>query len=254
MADRPILFSGPMVRALLAGKKTNTRRVANPQPDTVIMRNGKRLPQSLLHVEGEAVPRVAHGNVLTEQRAPCAPGDRLWVREAHQMANSGGGPVICYRADNHRWQPPFTGPDFGAGPSFDYEKYPGEYSIWAADLESADHPWRPSIYMPRWCSRITCIVTDVRIERLQDITDDGAAAEGVRFETADPPFYYVPGVWPHSLTAVGIEEPGGDHAVRSFAKYWNLLNAKRSYGWDVNPWVFVIVFETALKNIDRLEA
>ena len=229
-----------MVRALLAGAKTNTRRVANPQPDTVIMRYGKRLLQTLLLVEDEAVPRVAHGNVLTEQRAPCAPGDRLWVREAHQMANSDGGPVICYRADSHRWQPPFTGPDYGAGPSFDYEKYPGEYSIWVADLESEDHPWRPSIYMPRWCSRITCIVTDVRIERLQDITDDGALCEGVSVA--------VPARAGQDIDIDGEYWPGGPR--RMFMELWNGLNAKRGYGWDVNPWVFVIVFETVLKNID----
>ena len=98
--------------------------------------------------------------------------------------------------------------------------------------------------MPRWCSRITCIVTDVRIERLQDITDHGALREGVSVA--------VPARAGQDIDIDGQYSPGGPR--RMFRELWNGLNAKRGYGWVINPWVFVIVFETVLKNIDRLEA
>lgn len=109
---------------------------------------------------------------------------------------------------------------------------------------------RSPIFMPRRASRLTLLVTDVRVERLQDISEGDAAAEGVELESADPPFHYVPGIWPHSITAVGVEEPGGRHAARSFAKLWGHINGSES--WQANPWVVAVTFTVRARNIDQL--
>lgn len=101
----------------------------------------------------------------------------------------------------------------------------------------------PAFYMPRWAVRLRIVITDVREQRVQSISDEDAIAEGVVMESADPPFYYVPGVWPHSLTAVGIEEGGGRHAARSFGKLWDSIHDKKpGRGWKANPWVDVYTF------------
>ena len=136
MTDRPILFSGSMVRALLAGEKTNTRRVISPdnfrlfltetglyKPDPELLQRAlfdakglRSMGEGSFGVERPGIRSSADRHHTLARRDCNRTGDRLWVREAHQMANSDGGPVICYRADNHRWQPPFTGPDYGRWP------------------------------------------------------------------------------------------------------------------------------------------
>jgi hypothetical protein len=126
----------------------------------------------------------------------------------------------------------------------------------APDLTCEKHEgpcchWKPAIHMPRWASRLTLLVTATKIERLQDISYADAIAEGVEWESADPPFYYVPGIMPHSLTAVGVEEPGGRHAERCYAKLWNHLHGPGS--WEANPEVVAITFKPVLQNIDRME-
>lgn len=129
---------------------------------------------------------------------------------------------------------------------------------YVADGEPVDCPlgewkWgkhRQGMHMPRWASRLTLTITATRIEPLQVITAEDAAAEGVEMESADPPFYYVPGIWPHSLTAVGIEEPGGRHAERSYEKLWSLLHTAEGQRWEDNPDVLVLTFHVARGNID----
>ena len=168
MTERPILFNGPMVRAILDGRKTMTRR---------IVKAGTR-------DDWNACP---YGVI----------GDRLWVRETWRCF---GGreyeyqqhqPSIIYRADD--------GPTHNEG------------------------GWRPSIFMPRWASRITLEITGVRVERLQDISEADAEAEGCT----------------------------GDHradrdsdAAQEFRSLWNQINGKRA-SWDSNPWVWVVEFRRA---------
>lgn len=108
-------------------------------------------------------------------------------------------------------------------------------------------PWVPSIHMPRWASRLTLLITEVRSERLLDISRADAIAEGVEMETADPPFYYVPYVWPHTLTAVGVED-GVDHAQRSYFKLWDHINGRGAS--TANPMVFATTFKVFKDNID----
>jgi len=131
--ERPILFSGPMIRAILAGRKTQTRRVAKLTGAGRVKEAGSHRNWHL--ADPDAVKACPYGT----------PGDRLWVRET--FCDTGCQRAV-YRADTavENWK----------------------YRI-----------WRPSIYMPRWASRITLEITDVRLERLQDISEADAAAEGV---------------------------------------------------------------------------
>lgn len=174
--EHPILFSGDMVRAILAGNKTQTRRVMKPQSRGIAYIRGSR---------GGQCERVAcpHGVF----------GDHLWVREAHYVWNAG------YKD--------------GSGRRIDYR---------ATEPDSPCGRWTPSIHMPRWASRITLEITDVRVERLQSINDDDALAEGI---------------YP---TKTGIY-PGSPRAA--FRGLWDSLNAKRNgCSWDQNPYVWVISF------------
>jgi hypothetical protein len=187
MKERPILFSGAMVRALLDGSKTQTRRI----------------------VKGRALDWLQPGMFNREYVASpdngLSPygfaGDRLYVRETWQHSNHPLGPydsdsLVFYRADY------FDDPH---GP--DGEKSP----------EGRYREWRPSIHMPSAASRILLEVTGVRIERLQDISEDDAWAEGC----------------PEDAT----------WALDWYQLLWNSLNAARGYGWDVNPWVWVVEFK-----------
>ena len=182
MKDRPILFSGPMVRAILDGRKTQTRRVIKPQPVWVHVR------EPILQYRR----KVGLAYVLCPYGQP---GDRLWCRET--------------------WAPSVAGV---TAPPFHY----------LADFKPAEFAemvrWKPSIYMPRWASRITIEITAVRVERVCQITEQDALAEGVcpSLEYCDP------------------ETPS---ARMQFKDLWNTINSARGFGWDVNPWVWVVSFK-----------
>lgn len=252
MADRPILFSASMVQSLLAGRKTQTRRILKHRDANIQAGIVQGSPRASIF-DGWCCFEHPLFGPGTSVRLPYAVGDRLWVKETWQTGSGSLGLQIAYRAtgDCHEIEA-WDGEDEGAGPSFNYERCPGaKWHTWLPDLLSgAEGIWRPSLFMPRWASRLTLLVTDVRIERLQDISEGDAAAEGVELESADPPFHYVPGIWPHSITAVGIEEPGGRHAARSFAKLWGHINGPES--WQANPWVVVVEFSVHARNIDQL--
>lgn len=254
MTDKPILFSAPMVRALIDGRKTMTRRFLKPQPFIDKMgnfcapdRKGKVWNWGQ-HLDGRPCTR----NYAAEN-VRLASGDRLWVRETWATVNTYGGPGWAYKADGEFIQPEYDGEDFGAGPSFDYEKYPGNYSMWIDDLlaGSAGHRWTPSIHMPRWASRITLIVTDVRVERLQDITEEDAAAEGVCsfVESLDRVGAWA-GLSPeHRL---GLVRDAYGSCRQAFWHLWDAINGPGA--WEANPWVSVTSFEVRRQNIDQMVA
>lgn len=178
--ERPILFSGPMVRAILDGRKTQTRRVCKVQ-----------------WAEPMPPERAA---LLVAHQCPYAPGQRLWVRET--WAHIGGTDVsgwLCYRADINKRQ----------------------------DTLTRVRTWRPSIHMPRWVSRITLEVTGVRLERVQDISEADVAAEGCDNN---------PQEWNEDMNRYGV-------ARSSFAALWDSINIARGYGWEGNPWVWVVEFK-----------
>ena len=232
--ERPILFSGEMVRAILDGRKTQTRRVVKPQPiydgytpehrnadwyyPGVIDRNGEMQPADeqaygVWTWDGEMAWKSPYG----------APGDRLWVRETWAHV-----PVTAYRASTgvHQTADP-TDPDMAA--------------VYRAGWDrSKPGRWRPSIHMPRWASRILLEVVSVRVERLQEISDSDAMAEGI--ERVGGNFSVCP--WRNYR----IGEPGEmsmhcSAPSRSFMTLWESINAKRGYGWESNPWVWVVEFK-----------
>lgn len=198
--DKPIMFSGSMVRAILDGRKTQTRRVIKPQP--------VGSPAGLGCIGGRGIGHIFESEHTGGQIVRCPygePGDRLWVRET--WADEPGGPddypITVYAADmaarHHN--------DVAHGPIF--------------YLRSDYKPkrWRPSIYMPWWASRITLEVTGVRAERLRDISEADARAEGTTTNEID-------------LT----------HR-ESFQTLWDSINAKRGFGWEANPWVWAVEFK-----------
>lgn len=226
MQERPIIFSGPMVRAILDGKKTQMRRVVKWRP----REEGLNLGFSGLELDFYMRDEFTSGWVLCSRDgsgcwndrtwpAHCPYGEfgnRLWVRETWALEEPSGidYPLrIMYRADKVRRK---IDPD-----SVQWEQI-------AAKNEKGG--WRPSIHMPRWASRITLEITAVRVERLHDITERDAIDEGVEpFENED----------------YDEEDPGEDEEysyVSGFAELWNTTNQKRGYGWDTNPWVWVVSF------------
>lgn len=216
--ERPILFSGDMVRAILSGRKTQTRRIVKPQPKpetrgwwcTCFSTDKKRV--------GEWEPRNGRKSIIgteqTGERVRCPYGDigdRLWVRETWTPDHADFYPhhAVVYRADK----------------GFDYERDDDGQVYSPESRRSFPYRWRPSIHMPRWASRITLEITAVRVERLQDMSDQDALAEGI--EPMDPAF---------------DPECG---ARGQFIGLWESIYGPES--WTENPWVWVIEFK-------RLEA
>lgn len=230
---KPILFSGPMIRALLDGRKTQTRRVLKPQPpkdeygdDYITRLNGPEWYEPVVVDKyGDEVPGKPIWGVHDElgewgAPVPYMPGDLLWVREA--------------------WS--------------DELLAPGEVYYYATALEDglladevAEIRWRPSIHMPRWASRITLEVTAVRVQRLQEISQEDARAEGVATEEWDD--------WRENVTSIAMPEGSYIENERDlFRDLWDSLNAERGFGWDTNPWVCAISFIVHQMNIDEFLA
>lgn len=228
MTDRPILFSGPMVRALLDGRKTQTRRVLKAQPADLGGPSGCKTvaeyctgaPEKGLayYWRGQGGSWNSTGPFFT----PYKIGDRLWVRER-------------WTTGQHldAVKPSLINPSQSIG-------YPA----------TEDGPWlgklRPSIFMPRWASRITLTVTDVRVQRLQDISDDDAKAEGVN--RLHGGYHDDDDVYENYLG--GRDFGGSRAATQSFKTLWDSLNADRGFSWEVNPWIVAYTFTVQKSNID----
>lgn len=212
MTDRPIIFSAPMVRAMLAGRKTQTRRILRYQPTL--------MPTGMWHVYN------AHGGYFCENAvevgtaaidyAPYAVGDRLYVRENWQSD-------VAHQASKPSCIPVGERIFFQAGGSIN-----------TTDLSMCAQGWRPCIHMPRWASRITLPVIDVRVQRLQDISEADATAEGAPcgFLDEDGKFY---------------EATEGTYRA-GFAGLWAHLHGADA--WDVNPWIVAPTFTVEQCNID----
>jgi hypothetical protein len=192
MADKPILFSGPMVRALIAGTKTQTRRALNPQP----AQNSAGLwtwQRPGVSVQGDGL------TLALAQRI--AIGDRLYVRE--------------------HWRT-WAGLD-GVAPRDMVANVGLQYEATAQPSVDQAGRFRQGMHMPRWASRLTLTVTDVRVERLHDISEADAIAEGIAT---------------------------GDYPVDVYASLWDSINGPGS--WAGNPWVAAYTFTIQMGNIDAL--
>lgn len=219
MTDRPIIFSGPMVRALLNGTKTQTRRMLAIQPELFeIEDTGKLCEVGVMQVEGDTFNRVWLGSkwagVLTAQKVNYAVGDCLWVKETHAYVGAVDPAWLLFRANGYEEECRRHGFD---------EPFPPESAV----------KWTSSIFMRRDASRLTLKITDVRIERLQDISEADAIAEGV-----------VPAFEGFALTKAG--ECWGPTAKKSYAVLWDSINGKtKGAAWDDNPWIVAISFKVA---------
>ncbi|MFA1238679.1 hypothetical protein ACCC84_10150 [Serratia odorifera] len=212
MKERPVIFNGEMVRAILDGRKTQTRRIVKSDcMDIGEKDDGSRWPWREHDEGGDYWYPCPFGQV----------GDRLWVRETWQ------GPLVDeehledYLANTDKFQAPEFceyAADGGARPEF-------------CDLDDKVHQgWRPSIHMPRWASRITLEITAVRVERLNDISQEDAQAEGMEL-TGWVPSYSNP-------DNAGFDETFTPYD--NFAMLWESIYGVDS--WNANPWVWVIEF------------
>ena len=220
--DRPIRVSGPMVRALLDGRKTQTRRVLKPQPHFHNVWRDEDSGDWWQSGHGEAGDDLVY--------LPYAAGDRLWVREAWQAIRLDDATLLAaYRANCE-------------GDRFHYT---ADGSVEIIQV----HKWRSPIHMPRWASRLTLIVTDVRVQRLQEISEEDAKAEGVE-RTNDHKHF------PIYRDYMALPKSGAGalpSARESFGTLWDSINAARGYGWDTNPWVVVVTFSVHRGNIDEVK-
>ncbi len=194
---RPILFSGPMVKAILEDRKTQTRRVVEPQPI-------RQHHVAWVHGAWRSGFCVLtnYASIVKAIRCPYGvPGDRLWVRESYKphcgQPNARGVPCGRYCADGE-W---FYGQRG--------DEHPGNYYLVRGRTV-------PSIHMPRWASRITLGITDVRVERLQNISFDDCVSEGIE------------------------RMPGAD---AEFRRLWDSVNVDHGCGWKWNPWVWAVTFQ-----------
>jgi len=214
MTDRPIIFSAPMVRALLDGRKTQTRRVLGKTGGDVNIFSPKvKWSDSYVLDPGNKDWRAKY--------TPYASGDRLYVREAHAMV-----PSTAYRMSEGVTQ--------AVNPK-DRDRACIYREGW--DRSTGGLRWRPSIHMPRWASRLTLIITDVRVQRLQAISEADAIAEGIK---------------PHGdfFTGYGKAADQWMGPLDSFASLWISLHGYE--GWDENPWVVALTFDVVRQNIDQM--
>jgi hypothetical protein len=220
MNEHPILFSSEMVREILKGRKTQTRRVIKPQP---IMQYPWYDCSDGLQFWTDSPNQGEKGNPEFRKVPYGKKGDRLWVRETWAHDDMDCKDVRCGNRDHIWWKA-------------------NEKKIVADSFAGSAH-WRPSIHMPRWASRITLEVVKIRVERLQDISRDDAMFEGVQVVN---PYKIEPDLPPGFPAAFrDYSDPKNFFTadpVASFRSLWDSINDKRGFGWSSNPWVWVIDF------------
>ncbi|HFS1924356.1 TPA: hypothetical protein ACHVWZ_003274 [Klebsiella pneumoniae] len=213
MTERGMIFNAEMVRAILDGRKTQTRRIMKEQP--VLNGNFYEVFGSAWSKGMTSIPAVP-GHSLSTRCPFGAVGDRIWVRETFC-------PVDDTQYGGEKWV------DYRATPRYE-ASHPAGWDSAPNDAEALK--WRPSIHMPRWASRILLEITDARVERLNAISEEDATAEGVPPAGSLLPDY--PGTF---LT------PKGDFATAkvAFQRLWESIYGEES--WNANPWVWVISFK-----------
>lgn len=205
--EKPMLFSGPMVRAILEGRKIQTRRVVKFHPGP-----GCYNADGYNTVTDRAIVRVpwTAPNIEALIKCPHPVGSRIWVRESFSFSLRGVGTtgfrnLVKYSADLAEKEVP--------------SKHQSQFYRMVNTKNGRGWLSRPSIHMPRWASRITLEVTDVRVQRLQEITDEDAYAEGITDEQADNHYY------------------DGPQPIMPFIHLWESINGPDA--WAANPWVWV---------------
>ncbi|MDZ7658058.1 hypothetical protein [Fodinibius sp.] len=251
--EKPILFSTEMVQAILDGRKTVTRRVIKADEKGHVCRGGTCIE---LHEEYGLVWRPYGGSPLREYPDPeeyCPygyPGQELWVRESWRP--------IAWDCDRAYWKIQYkTGDEV----VFHDQLYPPENPKdqdlhlrlhdelkekgapeldreeggWSTETIKEHLAWKPSIHMPRGASRIQLKVEDIRVERVQDITEGDIEKEGADIH------------WRRNLSYVNVDSHVKPSPTKWFRELWDQINADRGYPWESNPWVWVVEF--SIKNI-----
>lgn len=215
--EKPILFNGEMVRAILDGRKTQTRRLLKPEqvphlspseiegnnefPEMKYISIVQSHPRWGFAAFGETEEKCAQ-QLLEYGGSPYRKGQKLWVRETHSIV-----PKTAY------WHTPET----------PHRENGDHWAVYREGWDRSAPRWKPSIHMPRWASRITLEVKSVRVERLQDISEDDAKAEGFTGQQGEARFYHNDEI----------------SAFAHFRETWQSI-----YGnWKSNPWVWVVEFE-----------
>ncbi|MDX7490213.1 hypothetical protein [Serratia marcescens] len=243
MKERPVIFNGEMVRALLDGRKTQTRRVMKVQPKPSETRLGdfwfssKKL-ESMVHVSDFTPGNSPIADCHLFFQEHCCPfgqvGDRLWVRETFATLGNEDGCAIDWDENLVKGGGQEAARIYRAS----CEQKSGNYGLWSipdiADWKphtwnvQYEGSWVPSIHMPRWASRILLEITAVRVEQLKDISQPDAIAEG------GPPSH-------PSIDAVSRDYGFPDFSRSWFAQTWQHIYGEES--WNANPWVWVIEFK-----------
>lgn len=226
--ERPILFTTKMVKALLNTKpnvwppepidptkpyKWQTRRVIKPQPPNTHDYNRVEKVGPWYHIEADSDIAGHKDPVMFTVKCPYGqPGDILWVRET-------------WYYENHMYDP-------NEGAALHRYVYRADYPDYPVSIGVGEHGWRPSIHMPREAARLYLQVKNIRVERLQELAEEDARAEGVNErETRLITNCTVRAVSPYVCYS------------NAFANLWDKINAKRGYGWETNPWPWVIEFQ-----------
>lgn len=254
--EKPILFSAEMVRAILDGRKSQTRRIIKPQPSPVHHTADRdSFPfRATIEYDDHGLGNVAIGYTMGEIEAWALkyhPGDRLWVKEtwAQKPTQFDFEKWVVYHADNEARR-------VGMGEdetAWNWKKLGYEPRTWAHSVKL----WKPSIFMPRWASRITLEILSVRVERVHEITEEDAKAEGIYFSDYGRQCFHegqgdisscpAPSKY-HPQLPGWMWKPTTSHtqclplARAAFVNLWDSLNAKRGFGWEGRPWVWVLTF------------
>lgn len=257
MKARPILFSAPMVKALIDGRKTQTRRVLNPQPSALPL--PPDMPDALntsfrAYVWNENKPAPVNLHLHCPYGSP---GDLIWVRETFAITRDTldyetGSEAASWAWDQEMYGDPrkyLKGEPRGGIKSTVYFRADGEdanpselYPCLGMNdkvLSKAEINWKPSIFMPRWASRLTLRIVSVRVERLNKISEQDAIAEGIEVDSCG-----------HAIRPDDDVNWGG--AVGAFCELWESINGQGS--WEKNPYVWCISFEVIKQNVDQVIA
>lgn len=236
MKERGMIFNGEMVRAILDGRKTQTRRIMKNQPagdypDTpALIRNVGTGFQWYCHYGESSIFNCPFGAV----------GDRIWVRETWATLGNEDGCCVDWNDNLCKGDEREAARIYRAS----CEQRPGDYGLWSipdnaywkphTENEKFEGAWRPSIHMPRWASRILLEITNVRVDRLNSISEQDALSEGIDRERLEESQDNYDCIADHNMT-------GRPTATGAFKYLWESIYGEEN--WQVNPWVWVIEFK-----------
>lgn len=240
MKKRPILFNAAMVRAILTGTKTQTRRIVKYQPENAVSVREFTNPQRFAFRDKAGVP--ADGEIYDCPYGQ--PGDRLWCKETFAIEDPSEYWFEDPRKDSQPDRPwKWLDDGWGKRPLIPHYRADGvdPNIVTEEQCDAGDDRtrWRPSIHMPRWASRITLEIVGVRVERLNDISEEDAKAEGIRsthLQFAGPEgvtMWHAGDKWPADTC--------GDSPQLAFGALWESINGPGS--WAANPWVWAVEFK-----------